>query len=284
MTTNDTEIASIPGLGQIVTVDNTPHPADIIAGQNPFKKFAVAVTEDHGLQVKELVETDEFLPNPVRTKGTRTVADIPSFLAELARRPLHGTASTLWGNAERGIIHAVYNDHDGDTAGWRDDQLTLQLKKDADWVAWHNISGTYMRQQKFGDLVEELRHTIVSPDQADLLEIIDSVRASTKGEFESTVQRANGGQKLTYKVEVSTRAGTAGRELAVPQNIQLALRPWEGHPKLYTVPAYFRLDISEGALSLAIKLFPTREVLREAWTDLTQVITEAVGKPVYAQP
>ncbi|BDY33187.1 DUF2303 family protein [Mycolicibacterium mageritense] len=269
--------------GGLVT---TPNSADITATNEPHTRVAVAVTEEHGLQTHRLVEDEDHYPNPWRAKGTRTVSEVDSFLAELARRPLPDTIGTLWGNAQRGHLSAIYNDHDttDGPAGWRDDVLALTLKKDPDWVSWHDISGKYFPQYEFGDRIEELRHTISAPDQADLLEIIDSVRASTKGEFESSISRANGGQTLTYKKEISAQAGAVGRVLEVPEHIVLSLRPWEGHPKLYEVPAYFRLNVTEGQLKLAIKLFPTNEIVRTAWGDLTQKIVDAVGKPVLAQP
>jgi uncharacterized protein YfdQ (DUF2303 family) len=272
----------LQGLVGNTAVETAPHPADIYGGNLPHRRYAVAVTEQHGLQVTPIDEHDD-LPMPYRAKGTRTVADMDSFLAELARRPLDET-STLWGNADRGHLIAIYNDHGSlGTPGWRDDQLHLKLATDPDWQMWHKVSGTYFSQEDFGNLVEELLHTIIDPDQADLLEVIDSIRASTKGEFESGIERANGGQKLIYKQEHTVKAGRTG-QLEVPQTITLELRPWEGHPETYDVEAYFRVRVHDGALGLAIKLKPTRQILRKAWTDLTTKVIEATQKPVYAQP
>lgn len=260
---------------------NTPHEAQILDGKLPHLQYAVAVTEEHGLQTEELrVDPVDLNPNPYRAKGERTVADLDSFLAELDRRGL-GESGTLWGNAQRGVLTAVYNDHVDDIAGWRDDKLTLSLTKDEDWASWHGLSGNYFKQDEFGDRVESLLHTVLSPDQADLLEVIDSIRASTSGEFESGIERANGGQKLVYKQEHKVSAGRAG-QLEVPQTITLDLRPWEGHPETYEVSAYFRVRVSNGSLSLAVKLKPTRQIVRAAWTTLTTAVIEATAKPVYA--
>lgn len=266
-----------------ITTPPPPHQAQIVTTDVPHLRYAISVTTENGLEVERLDDRDSYPLTPDRVEGNRTVGDLPSFLAELERRPLDETGSTLWGNADRGVITAVYNDHDGDDAGWRDDKLTLQLTKDPDWVAWHALSGNAFRQEQFGDKVEELLHTVVSPDQAELLEVIDSVRASSKGEFESAITRANGAQRVTYNTEVTTRAGRTG-ELEVPQIITLELRPWEGHQEVYMVDAYFRLKIADGGLTLSIKLKPTRQILRTAWNDLTTKVTAAVAKPVYAQP
>jgi uncharacterized protein YfdQ (DUF2303 family) len=262
-------------------VVSTPHPAAVVDSPLPHKRYAVAVTEQNGLQVQELAfDPQEINPNPYRVTGERTVTDLDSFLAELDRRGLYETG-TLWGNAQRGILTAVYNDHHGETAGWRDDRLTLKLAADEDWTTWHNLSGKYFRQQEFGDKIEELLHTIINPDQAELLEIIDSVRASTSGEFESAIERSNGGQKLVYKQEHSVKAGRTG-QLEVPRYVTIELRPWEGHPETYEVEAYFRTQVKDGALGLAIKLKPTRQIVRTAWTTLTTAVIEQTRKPVYA--
>ena len=248
----------------------------------PYLRHVVAVTADQGLEIQTLDEEDQQ-PFPRRSKGERKVSELDSFISELARRPLD-ERGTLWGTAAAGRLAAVYNDHDVTpmVGGWRDDILTLQLKPDPDWTAWHEMSGKLYRQAEFGDRVEELLHTVISPDQAELLEIIDTVRASTKGEFENTISRADGAQKVTYHTEVSTTAGKATRQLEVPQTISLRLRPWDGHPTFYDIDAYFRLKIEGNGLALAVKLKPTRTIIREAWAEITQAVAAATTKPVYA--
>jgi uncharacterized protein YfdQ (DUF2303 family) len=249
----------------------------------PALRHVIAVTADEGLEVHEIDE-EQHLPFPRRPHGNRTVCELDSFLAELARRPL-GAAGTLWGNAANGKLVAVYNDHDPQphVAGWRDDTLTLQLKQDPDWAAWHALSGKYFRQTEFGDQIEELLHTVVDPDQAELLEIIDSVRASTKGEFQSSINRANGAQTVVFNTEISATAGKATNSLEVPQFVKLQLRPWDGHPQTYEVNAYFRLKVDQGHLTLAIKLKPTQQIIRTAWAEITSTVAQTVDKPVYAQ-
>lgn len=266
------------------TVYNTPYEAAVLPGEVPHTQHTVAVTEQHGLQIRTIVEDENLLAQPRRVSGQRKVADVDSFMSELDRRPLTDTG-TLWGNASSGVITAVYNDHDGKTAGWRDDQLIVQFKADPDWARWHAISGKSFTQYDFGDLIEELLHTVIDPDQADLLEIIDSIRSSSSGSFQSSINRANGSQTAIYNQEVAatattTRTGT----VEVPQLITLRLRPWEGHAQTYEIQAYFRLRVSGGQLQLSIKLKPTSETLRLAWADVTKQVTAAITKPVYAQP
>lgn len=266
-----------------ILASSAPREAQILEGKVPHIRHTVAVTEEHGLQIIAIDDHDT-LPHPYRASGQRQVADLDSMLDELSRRPLPETTGTLWGTAESGILTAIYNDHGAPTAGnagWRDDRLILKLVKDDDWARWHALSGQYKRQSDFGDAIEELLHTIKQPDQADLLEIIDSIRASTAGEFEQSIERSNGGQKLTYKQEHTVKAGRAG-QLEVPQIITLSLRPWDNHPTEYDVPAYFRVRIQDGMLSLAVKLKPTRQIIRQAWDEVCTTVHGHTGKPVYA--
>lgn len=285
MNPNEVYELPAPAIGQYGVV-NTPNPADVLDDPRPNVRHVVSVTEHHGLQVKSIeVPAAEVTKNPFRPIGERTVADLDSFVAELDRRPL-GDAGTLWGNAGAGRLTAIYNDHrclgtGDDLAGWRDDKLTLKLVEDEDWAKWHKVSGQYFPQSEFGDLVESLLHTVIDPDQADLLEIIDSVRASTSGEFESTIERGNGGQTLTYKQDHTMTAGK-GRRLELPQLITLELRPWEGHHETVEVQAYFRTRVREGSLGLAVKLKPTRQIVRDAWSAVALAVTAQTGKTVLA--
>lgn len=258
---------------------------DNVAGIQPGIGIIAATTRDRGLQV-ETVDLREFVPGITASAeaGTRLVTDVPSFLAELERYPIGNDNfgyGTLWGDETKGRIVAVYNDHHEDGAGLRDNRLSLELRADPDWVAWHRLSGDYLSQEDFGDAIEELLHTIIAPDQADLLEVIDSIRATSKGQFSSKISRADGGQQVEFSEEVSSSAGRNG-QLEVPKTITLAIRPWEGlQPR--EVEAWFRLRVVNGSLLLAVKLKPTRQILREAWSDVVgQIETHLQGKPVLA--
>jgi uncharacterized protein YfdQ (DUF2303 family) len=264
-------------------VANTPHKAEIIDGGVPHVRYAVAVTDANGLQVKSIDEHDLW-DRPFRVKGTRQVSELDSFLHELTRRPLTDGASTLWGDYTTGTVIAVYNEHTTAEAGWRDDLLTLQLVTDPDWAAWTKISGKWFTSQvEFGDIIEELLHTVIDPDQADLLEIIHSIRAHSSAQFESRIDRSTSAQALAYTEEISASAGgTSSGTLEVPKVITLRLRPWEGHTVEYDVEAWFRLQVNSGQLALMIKLKPYQQLLRKAWTDMLVGVVEQTQIPVLA--
>lgn len=208
-------------------------------GNDEVQRLAVIDTDQEGVYLfaanssekgleTTVVDIRPYIPGLLSSEdaGTRTVTDSVSFLAELDRFTLDD-AATLWGDETRGKVVAIYNDHTNDRAGHRDNKLELVLRPDEDWNAWQHLSGKFMQQSEFGDAVEELLHTVVEPSQAELMEVIDSVRASTKGTFESSITRATGAQKLEFSEEVKATAGRAST-LTVPQTLTLALRG-DGH-------------------------------------------------------
>lgn len=271
---------SVISEGNYAAVSTAPFPAtEIDLGVTGVLNY-IAVTEEHGLQ-QTTVDVREYLPRPSRAAGRRQVSEVVSFLEELDRRPLT-TESTLWGDYNTGTVTAVYNDHGDIAGGWRDDLLTLQLIPDPDWAAWTAMSGKFYSQTEFSDRLEELIHTVISPDQADLEEIVRDLRAHKTAVFESRSDPSVSTQSVTYTEEVRASAGTATRQLEVPRTITLRLRPWEGHIDTYDIDAWFRIDTEGGRLTLAIKLTPVQQLLRKAWADLTAQIVAAAETPVYA--
>lgn len=253
-------------------------PPTIIATEVPGLSYAVASTEHGPIAVPIDYRTHLADAVPSRRTGNRVVAELDSLFAELVRRPLFAE-STLWASPAGNTVTVIYDDHTNDAPNRREDQLTLKLTVDEDWKAWHELSGRYLGQEEFGDAVEELLHSVVSPDHADLMEVIESIRVSTGSQFESGIRRSDGAQTLSYREDQTTAAGRA-RDLEVPQTIRLKLRPFAGIPQWYEVDAWFRIRVANGQLKLAIKLKPTRPIIEAAWEDLRAAITEKVERPV----
>lgn len=242
--------------------------------------FVVAATEGNGLETQRIDYRDVLQEGqPFRHEGIRVVTHVKSFLEELNRKEL-SDRSTLWASTSRSLVSAIYNDHTTSTPGSRDDVLSLKLVRDEDWVRWHDVSGKFFGQEDFSDMIEELLHTVIEPDHADLMEVIESVRVSVGSEFESAIRRSDGQQTLSYREDTKTTAGV-NRDLEIPQTIKLLLRPWESADIRYEVNAWFRTRVVNGQLKLSIKLKPTRAIELAAWADLQEKIADFTGKPVY---
>lgn len=248
--------------------------------------LAAANTDDNGLETK-LVDVRAAVPDafPPRKPDVRVVTDTASLLAEVQRRPLVQDKSTAWGNRKTGEVTVVYDELDrnpGEDYTRRADRLVLKFVPDPDWATLlTSADGRYHDQDTFGDLIEAAGHLITSHPAAELIEIVDSIRASSKGAFESKIRRDTGAQHLTYSEEVSTKAGSSSRPLEVPREIVMAARPFEDYPQV-EVKCWLRLRINQGQLLLGLFPQPYEHKIRDAWTHVTGEIAQGLGIPVYA--
>lgn len=266
----------------VTNIDTLEAPVLIEAGRT---QIAVA-NGTEGLEYK-VIDPVECAPDayPPRYVGERVVTDQKSFVQELQRRPLAEGVGTLWANRKRATITAVYDELPED---WdepytrRQDQLKLAFVVDEDWRTLQQIAnGEFYPQGTFGDLLEQAGHLIASHTAADLLEIVDTIRTSSKGSFESEIHRQTGTQSITYTEEVSARAGSRSRQLEVPREITLTASPYEDYPPI-SVTCWFRLRVREGKLSLALVPQPHQHIIREAWAAVVAQLSDEVGRPIYA--
>lgn len=269
------------------TLELPHHRADLIDEPDADTDlYLVTANGQNGLEAKVIdVRHEAPAAFPPRSPQPRTVTDTASFLAEVARRPLVGGESTVWGNRQRGQVSVVYNELAADaTADYtrRHDVLTLQFVDDPDWATLFKAAdGDYHSQERFGDLIEQAGHLITSHPAAELIEIIDSIRGSSSGSFQSQIKRDTGSQHLTYSEEVTAKAGTASRELEVPREITFSARPFEDYPRV-DVTCWLRLRVNGGVLALGLFPKPYEHLVRDAWTHVTGELAEALKVPVYA--
>ncbi|MDO3058502.1 MULTISPECIES: DUF2303 family protein [Mycobacteriaceae] len=248
--------------------------------------YLITANGQQGLDTR-IIDAREQAPNafPPRNAATRVVTDTASFLAEIKRRPLLDGRSTVWGSRQYGTVSAIYDElysNAEEEYTRRNDALVLQFVRDPDWnTLFTAADGEYHGQEEFGDLIEQAGHLIVSHPAAELMEIIDSIRASSKGSFESQIKRATGSQTLTYSEEVNTTAGSVTRPLEVPREVTLSARPFEDYPRV-DVTCWLRLRIAQGRLYLGLIPKPYEHLVRDAWTQVTGDLAEQLGVPVYA--
>lgn len=289
--TGDDAGREIPGT--FVNFETGPTPSDeqtrlnraitIIATDVPGLTYVAGATAEHGVQV-EAIDVRKDLPFPMRQSGTVGLSSVESFITAVKRR---GTSNgtTLWASEKKLAIEAIFNDVEPDSvgglAGYRDDRALLKLEPHEDLIALITLSGELLPQEQFGDKLEELIHLVVDPDQADLLEIIDSVRMTTGSTFEQAIDRSNGEQTLSYREDNQVTAGRASN-LTVPKTITFGVPFFEGADDVaYELTAWFRLRVINGQLHLMIKLKPYRRAYRAAWSTIKDRIGGALELPVF---
>lgn len=231
--------------------------------------------QPEGGSLIELTDLEQYQPAPRRRKGSIRVASPESLINLTLRQTIPGTVTYVDvppGATSGGAITTVVNDHEptGDDAGWRDHRITYPFTATPEWEAWLGADGALGSQGAFAELIEDLRDTIVSPDAATLLEIVQTFHANSDVKFSSAVRISSGEVKLTYDETITTSAGK-GRELAVPSEFTVMPPTFMGGPTAH-LTARLRYRVSGGSLSIGFKLLSPHV----AWAAACDVAADKV--------
>lgn len=234
------------------------------------------VTPDGALRVTSV---EKWLLRPARKRGQVEVHDIASLNAYLAR---HGTTgTTVYADARTRTVTAVIDDHDTANPGWAGHRVTLNVVRTAEWELWRDLSGKLVSQLQFAEVIEDRAVDCLDPDAATMLELAQSFQATRDARFEGGIRLASGETRLSFAETINAAAGRKG-DLAIPQVITLALRPFDG-TGLYKVPARFRYRVRDGALTLGIVLDRPDDIERQTFDELCSLVTPPEGAlPVLA--
>lgn len=219
-------------------------------------------------------------PAPRRVRADVVVTDTASWLAYYGKHSTPG--SEVFGDVTTSSVTAVLNAPESPVEpAWGDHRLTLKLEHSAAWQAWTQKNSDFLTQESFAEHIEDRTPDLVEPTAAEMLEVAQTVRATTGVKFESGVRLHDGQRRFQYHETTEGRAGTRG-ELAVPTALSLQLQVWRGVPIVVPVTARFRFRIASDGLRLAFVLDRLEDVLDAAWTNLLGDLTKGIDTPVLA--
>ena len=247
----------------------------------PGKVHVVAVPAGAAAHVIDL-DTDVYREHPRRTEGTFTVRTSDSLIEYLNKHVLPETE--LWADIDQPSVTAVIDAHRGTgmAAGWGKHRVVLALRLTDAWKAWAAIDGKLLPQTEFAEFIEQRTIDFIHPASADVLELAQSFQATKAGRFETSQRLASGETNLIWKEDLQATAGKSG-QLTIPDDLDLALIPFEGGPG-YRIRARLRYRIDSGALRLGVVLERPNDVLREAFAGVVDAIDEDTNAPIYAGP
>lgn len=228
----------------------------------------------------KVLDLEPKLGAPRRPTGSATLFD-PADFADYVNR-LSDEKTTVWGHEERASFVAVFNDHVGHEAGWRDHSATLQLQPDPEWQSWMQFDGKWFGQTDFAEFLEDHAAAIIDPAPADFLEVATTFKAHKKAEFASKVDLTTTDLQLTYNEETTAKTTRAG-QIEVPRRFVVSLAPFLG-----TIPrelsARLRWSIEGGQLSIGFKLHRPDLVKRDAFADIRTMIGDQLSGEPYPVP
>jgi uncharacterized protein YfdQ (DUF2303 family) len=174
---------------------------------------------------------------------------------------------------------AIFNDHRGDQAGWRDDRAVFDCPLSPEWQRWTAASGKQMTQEAFATWIEDNLPDIAMPPAADMLEISRSLEAKKKVNFASGLRLSNGQHQITYEESIE---GTAAKgRLMVPEVFSLGIPVLEGGDR-YQVEARLRYRIADGGkLSMWYDLLRPQKVLEDAVNFVWRAIEAELSTTIW---
>lgn len=221
---------------------------------------------------------DQYQAQPRRKTGTTTVRDVESFAAYWAKHRLDGV-SELYASRDGLTVTAVLDAHGTDTTGWGQHRLVLKLQHTTAYQAWREASGREMGQEDFATFLEDNRADIFSPPAAEMLEVAQSIQATSSVEFAAGHRLVDGQRRFTYTETNTARAGQKG-ELAIPAELTLRLFVFKGATGADEFTARFRHRISGGNLRLMFKLDRPDDVVDSAFEGVIAEVAEACAATV----
>lgn len=156
-------------------------------------------------------------------------------------------------------------------------RATLTLPFSEEWRLWGEISGKLKPQLEFARFLEENAADVRAPSAAELLEACRDLQAHRKVNFTKAVRTNSDNENFEFTDE--TTAKTKGG-LEIPTKFVLGLPVYFGEPDT-EVHAFLRwkLDPSEGGLSLGIQLHRIEHVRQAVFKLIVQGVSERTGCP-----
>jgi uncharacterized protein YfdQ (DUF2303 family) len=225
------------------------------------------------------VDLDDFAARPPRHQGIAHFDDPDSFVHYATERLGDPVSTGYYADVERLQVLAVFNDHGADP-GWRDHRAVLRFRPTPEWQAWTRASGGFSSTGAFGDLVEDLQHTVLEPDAATVRDMVRNFRATQKVTFGDEISDKSGDRSLQWTVETQASGGRTG-ELAIPDHLTLQLAPFIGSEPTELV-ANFRYRLEGGKALFGVSLVQPDKLIRDAFANEVVELGEQLGSVVMA--
>lgn len=231
-------------------------------------------------------DEERDLPAPRRSAGTVDVYDAESFVRSVVDREVPSAFVNVYVDEDALGLVAVLNDDRHDLAGWRDYRVRLALRATPEWLHWARLDGKLVDQESFAEHVEDGLNELREPSPAVMLEIAQSIHATTTSRVKAAHRLSSGLVQFRYEEDGEAGAGSDG-SLSIPEALLLVLRPFVGGPA-YEVTARFRYRLPRGGgtVTLGYKLDRPHEVKRSAFRDVVDAVKVELPDefPVIAGP
>ena len=201
---------------QILKRDGAAGPLAVVPdnmGVVDLEKYGIAPTAIR--QSVELHNLEDFTSLVNRFKNDASIIFVSPNLKSLAGG---GTLAT-----------SVIDYHGKDAPAWGNNTITLKARASLAYEKLMALDGKLLPQPDFAVAIEDVSAFASSIPRADLLEIAQTLRLTSKGDFSNFNDEASGSVDFRYNLQVNASAGTSvERKLTVPAQVSFKVAVLDG--------------------------------------------------------
>jgi uncharacterized protein YfdQ (DUF2303 family) len=234
-----------------------------------------------GMHLEELQDNEIVLPEHI--EETETLLDMASFIGYINR--FKSNETVIFADHGEAAMQAEINYHEASNEvkdaepGKCTHSARFQCGFDPDWKKWREISGRYLSQIDFAYFVEDMLHTIASPDGADLLEMAQDLKVHRNVAFKQNVRMTNNTVDLQY--EETDETTTSKGKFNVPETLMIVVPVYMNREAIQIeVKLRYRADKGE-PLKFALVIVGIERIELAEFQKMTGEIAEATDCPLY---
>lgn len=161
-----------------------------------------------------------------------------------------------------------------DKAGYGHHNAIYQPPYSEEWKRWTKAG--VMKQAEFAEFIEENRRDIVTPDAANLLDLVRRFKATKKQDYDSLVYQPDGSTAINWVDKTTSATGV----IPVPETLKLGI-PVFFQGARYEINVFMRYKLTEGILAFTIKVDRPDYAEQTAFDVIKNEIANATGLRVY---
>lgn len=252
-----------------------------ITEQEAIQRYSVAVAaqnftaEDRGrfLLVPEgfgVESLKQFQSAPDSIEADHQFVDVISLAAYLAI--FMNDATMICANYETARIKATLDGDAPNAPSHKRHTATFRAMTHDVTAAWLGICGKSMTQIDFGLFLEDHATDVVSPDSADVMDMVMKFDAIKKVEFKSSTRLSDGSRQFQYVEENEARGG-----VTLPDHFVILAPVYQGmEPQ--RIKFMVRYRINDGKLRFQVDMHDKDTVMRAAFDRCVDALKTEIGK------
>ena len=227
-----------------------------------------------------IISTEPWADHPHRVTDQRRFGDVEGFVDYDAGHAGDGT--TVYRDGELTFVATIDDHAPGGNPGWRDHVARLRMRLSDEANHWVRHSGGLLPQAGMAEHIEERVGDIVTPDAADLLELVQFLEGTVSTKWTAAHRLRDGARTVEWSESMTAQGKVAaGGSHEVPGEFVVAVPLFRHDAAPTTLTAKVRYRVQNGALMIGYTLDRVADIINERMETVAQTIADGTNRPVF---